>query len=91
MKITVRRASVFYAFLLAFFAGVAFLVASICMNGEEWATNRANRHLYSRSNAVLSAGPVVDIRGTILAVTKGEKRVYNEDAEDRFLVSSKHH
>ena len=25
MKITVRRASVFYAFLLAFFAGVAFL------------------------------------------------------------------
>ena len=75
MKITVRRASVFYAFLLAFFAGVAFLVASIYMNGEEWATNRANRHLYSRSNAVLSAGPVVDFRGTVLAETENDKRI----------------
>lgn len=80
MKITVKRASVFYAVLLAFFAGVVFLVASIYMNGEEWATNRANRHLYSRSNAVLSAGPVTDIRGTVLAETEDNKRIYNDDA-----------
>ncbi len=83
MKITVKRAYVFYAVILAFFAGVVFLVSSIYTNGEEWATNRANRHLYSRSNTVLSAGPVVDIRGTVLAQTEDNKRIYNEDAELR--------
>ena len=86
MKITVRRASVFYALLLAFIAGVVFLVTSIYTNGEEWATKRANRHLYSKSNAVLSAGPVVDIRGTVLAETLNSKRIYNDDAELRKAI-----
>ncbi len=86
MKITVRRAYVFYAVIVAFLAGVAILIADIALNGQEWVSNSANRHLYSRSNAVVSAGPVVDIRGTILAETKGEKRVYNEDAELRMAI-----
>ncbi len=83
MKITVKRAYIFYAVILAFFAGIVFLVYSIYTDGEEWATNRANRHLYSRSNAVLSAGPVVDLRGNILAQTEDNKRIYTEDADLR--------
>ena len=86
MKITVKRAYVFYAVILAFFAGVVFLVFSIYTHGEEWATNRANRHLYSRSNTVLSAGPILDIRGTILAETEDNKRIYNDDAQLRKAI-----
>lgn len=86
MKITVKRAYIFYALIIAFLAGVVFLVASVYLNGEEWATKRANRHLYSSSNAVLSAGPIVDIRGEVIADTENGKRVYNEDAQLRKAV-----
>lgn len=86
MKITVRRAYVFYVFILAFIAGTVILVMNIAMNGQTWVANPANRHLYSRSNDVVSAGPVVDIRGNILAETQGNSRVYNDDVTIRKAV-----
>lgn len=86
MKITVRRAFVLYAVILAFLAGTVILVVNIAMNGKVWVANSANRHLYSKSKDVISAGPVVDIRGVVLAETLGSKRVYNEDAELRKAV-----
>lgn len=38
MRITSRRAAVVYALILAFIAGVGFFVASLMMNGAEWAS-----------------------------------------------------
>lgn len=86
MKITVRRAYVFYAVIIAFLAGTVILVMNIAMNGKTWVSNPANRHLYSRSNDVVSAGPVVDIRGNILAQTQGNSRVYSDDVTIRKAV-----
>ncbi len=86
MKITVRRAFVLYAVILAFLAGTVILVVNVAMNGKTWVANSANRHLYSRSKDVISAGPLLDSRGVVLAETEGKKRVYNEDEAIRMAV-----
>ncbi len=86
MKITVRRAFVLYAVILAFLAGTVILVVNIAMNGQTWVANSANRHLYSRSKDVISAGPVLDRKGIVLAETNGKDRVYNDDVAVRKAV-----
>ncbi len=86
MKITVRRACIFYAVILAFLAGTVILVMNIATNGKAWVSNPANRHLYTRSKDVVSAGPVLDIRGNILAETQDGKRIYNDDVVIRKAV-----
>ena len=86
MKITSRRACIFYLVILAFLAGTVILVMNIATNGQTWVSNPANRHLFSRSNDVVSAGPVVDIRGKVLAETLEGERIYNDDVVIRKAV-----
>lgn len=83
MKITVKRAYIIYVFILAFIGGVVALVLNISVNGATWVSNEANRHLYSRSRAVISAGPIYDRNGVILADSEDDERVYNKDATIR--------
>ncbi len=86
MKITVKRAYILYAVIIAFLAGTVILIVNIGMNGKTWVANSANRHLYSRSKDVISAGPVLDRNGIILAETVADKRAYNEDKTIRMSV-----
>ena len=83
MKITVKRAYIIYVFILAFIGGVVALVLNISVNGATWVSSEANRHLYSRSKAVVSAGPIYDRNGVILAQSESDKRIYNEDENIR--------
>ena len=86
MKITVKRAYVIYFFILAFIAGVVTLVINISINGATWVSSEANRHLYSRSKAVISAGPVYDRNGVILAQSEDNVRIYHEDEDIRMAT-----
>lgn len=82
MKNTTKRAYVLYAVLIAFFAGFAILLYTFIMNGSDWATNKANRHLYSEGS-IASAGAVYDCNGETLAKTVDGKRRYNESSTIR--------
>ncbi|MBQ2813342.1 MAG: hypothetical protein IJE63_08780, partial [Clostridia bacterium] len=66
MKITAKRAGIIYALIAAFLAGIVILVASVMINGDEWASNRANRHIYS-SGTIVNAGTITDRNGVVLA------------------------
>ncbi len=82
MKNTTRRAYVLYAVLIAFFVGFGILLYTFIMNGSDWATNKANRHLYS-DGSISAAGAVYDRDGDTLAYTVDGARKYNESSTVR--------
>ncbi len=82
MKNTTKRAYVLYAVLIAFFIGFAILIYTFIVNGSYWATNKANRHLYS-DGSISAAGAVYDRDGETLAKTVDGKRKYNESVTVR--------
>lgn len=82
MKNTTKRAYVLYAVLFAFFVGFAVLIYTFIMNGSDWATNKANRHLYS-GGSISAAGAIYDRDGDVLAQTVDGKRKYNESSSVR--------
>ncbi len=82
MHNTVKRAFLLL-FVVGFFAvGVVVLGVSFVKNSNEWATHRANAHLYS-GGEIASAGTIYDADGEILAQTKSSKRVYNSSSAVR--------
>ncbi len=85
MRITSRRAAVVYALILAFIAGVGFFVASLVMNGSEWASNKANRHIYS-GGTIVNAGTIYDRNGVMLAKSSDNERVFANDSTLRKSV-----
>lgn len=82
MKITNKRAAVVYALILAFIAGIGLFVSGIVINGSEWASNKANRHIYS-GGKVVNAGTIYDINGVVLAESKDNKRVFAKSSAVR--------
>ncbi len=82
MHNTVKRAFLLLFVVGAFLVGAVVLGISFFKNGEEWATHRANAHLYS-SGQISSAGTIYDCEGEILAQTKSSKRTYSTDAAIR--------
>lgn len=82
MKITAKRAAIIYALIIAFVAGVGIFVAGLAVNGSEWASNRANRHIYSNGK-IVNAGTIYDINGKVLAQSKNNKRVFAEGSAVR--------
>lgn len=76
MKHTTRRAFALYAVIIAFLAGVVILFATFVLNGGAWASNRANRHVYT-AGQIASAGVIYDRSGAVLAQSVKGKRVYN--------------
>ena len=82
MKNTTGRAYVLYFVLIAFFVGFGILLYTFIMNGSDWATNKANRHLYSEGS-ISAAGAIYDRDGDVLAQTVDGKRRYSESASVR--------
>lgn len=82
MRITNKRAAVLYALILAFIAGIGLFVASIVINGSEWASSKANRHIYS-GGKIVNAGTIYDINGVVLAESKDNERVFAKSAAVR--------
>ncbi|MGI6248039.1 MAG: penicillin-binding transpeptidase domain-containing protein [Acutalibacteraceae bacterium] len=78
MNKTAKRAYTLFALVIAFFIGVAILLASLYINGGTWASNRVNRHIYS-SGRIMSAGSIYTADGIVLAKSKEGKRVYAEN------------
>ena len=53
MNNTTKRAYVLYAVVALFFVGMGILIYSFIANGAQWATSKANRHLYSDGSTVM--------------------------------------
>lgn len=78
MRTTSKRAAAIYALIAAFTVGIVLMFGMFVKNGETWALNRANKHLYSGGN-LTNAGTIYDRNGVSLAETKNGKRVYNQN------------
>lgn len=85
MKITAKRAGIIYALIVAFITGIVIFVVSLMMNGDEWASNRANRHIYS-SGTIVNAGTIYDRNGVVLAESSDNERIFAENSDIRKAV-----
>ncbi len=79
MRITAKRAAIVYFLIAAFLAGVVFFVVSLMLNGSEWASHKANRHIYS-SGTIVNAGTIYDINGVALAKSSDNERVFADNS-----------
>ncbi len=82
MRTTARRAAIIYALIVAFIAGVVILVVSIMLNGAEWASNKANRHIYS-GGTIVNAGTIYDRNGITLATSRDNERIFAQNSSVR--------
>lgn len=78
MKSISRRALSLYLLILLFLAGCGLLYFNLLTHADEWAMNRANRHLYF-DGALATAGDILDADGNVLVTTKDGKRVYSDN------------
>ena len=85
MKSISRRALVLYLIILLFLAGSGVLFFNLITHSEEWAMNKANKHLYT-SGSLTTAGDILDINGKVLVTTKDGSRSYNEDKSIRLAT-----
>ncbi len=77
MKSITRRTYIVIFLVVAFFAGLGFMLYSFYTEGSVWVASKANNHIYS--NGVLTvAGTVYDRNGKVLVSTVDGERVYNE-------------
>ena len=82
MNRILKRSFILFAIIIAFLSGVLIYYFSLAVNGGDWATYPANKHIYS--NGILTkAGQITDRNGIVLAETKGSNRVYNKNADIR--------
>lgn len=82
MKMTSRRGFVVLLLVVAVVAGLGFLGYKLAVNGENWATLRANEHL-TEDGSFIAAGYITDRNGEILAKTENNERVYNDSERIR--------
>lgn len=82
MKMTSRRSLVVIVLVVAVLAGLGFLGFKLAVNGETWATLRANEHL-TEDGSFIAAGNITDRNGEILAKTENNERVYNDSERVR--------
>ncbi len=82
MKTTARRGVLVFLLVAVVFGGLGILGFRFAVNGEKWATLRANEHL-TENGSFIGAGNVTDRNGEILAATKNEKRKYSESKRVR--------
>ena len=78
MNNTTRRAYVLYVVIIAFFVGLGYMFTEFYINGEKWASNQVNRHIYV-GGSLASAGAVFDRNGTALVYSEDGARIYNSD------------
>lgn len=82
MKTTAKRGLVVLLLVAVFVGGFGFLGMRFALNGEKWATLRANEHL-TKNGSFVGAGYVSDRNGVILAKTENNERIYNDSERIR--------
>ncbi len=82
MKTTARRGILVFLLVGVVVGGLGVLGFRFAVNGEKWATLRANEHL-TENGSFIGAGKVTDRNGEVLASTEKEKRKYNESERIR--------
>lgn len=82
MKMTSKRSFVVLLLVVAVVAGMGFLGYKLAVNGENWATLRANEHL-TEDGSFIAAGHITDRNGEILAKTENNERIYNDSERVR--------
>jgi len=82
MRNTVRRSLVLVLVVVLFFAGMGILLAEFILQGSDWVTNKADRHIYN-NGAIINAGKILDRNKTVLAYSEDGKRHFNESASVR--------
>lgn len=82
MKMTSKRSFVVLLLVVAVVAGLGFLAYKLTVNGENWATLRANAHL-TEDGSFVAAGHITDRNGEILAKTENNERIYNDSERIR--------
>ncbi len=85
MKMTARRGLVVLLLVAVVLGGLGFLAFKFVVNGEKWATLRANLHL-TEDGSFVAAGNIIDRNGEILAQTKENDRIYNDSERVRRSV-----
>lgn len=85
MKSISRRALSLYLIIILFLAGCGLLYFNLVTNANDWAMNRANKHLYS-DGALSTAGDILDVDGNVLVTTENGKRIYNSSRYIRMAV-----
>ena len=81
MKKTRRRSLVIYILSIGFFIGLGLFVFRLVTNAETGVMKPINEHL--SGDELNQSGSIYDRNGVILAQSKDQKRVYNEDANIR--------
>lgn len=64
-----------YILTFLFLVGVGILCYQFATQGSTWASDKANRHIYS-NGTVVNAGTIYDRNGVVLAESKDNKRVF---------------
>ncbi len=82
MKTTAKRGAVILLLVAVVIGGLGVLGYRFIVNGEKWATMRANEHL-SENGDFVGAGNVLDRNGEILAYTEEDERKYNDSERVR--------
>lgn len=82
MKMTSKRGFVVLLLVVVVVAGLGFLAFKLAVNGENWATLRANAHL-TENGSFIAAGNITDRNGEILAKTENNERIYNDSERIR--------
>lgn len=78
MKTTGTRSLILFLLTGGFLVGLVIFLASLVMEGGNWAFQPYNKHL-SSGGQLSYAGEVLDRNGTVLAQSKDGERLYNDD------------
>lgn len=82
MKRMLQRSWLIFIVVIAFLAGLCFLVFKTVFNASDWADQTYNRHI-SGAGGFARAGAILDRDGENLAKTVGDERVYHQDSSVR--------
>ncbi len=82
MKTVGMRSIVLYILLFAFLGGVGFFLVEFFLNGNQWAMQPYNGHLYAETSAI-ELGSIKDRDGNLLAYTQDGQRFYSESETER--------
>lgn len=82
MKRVLRRSWLTFVVVIAFFGGMAFLIAETLLSASDWVDQAYNGHI-SGAGGLAQAGSITDRNGDTLAKTVNKERVYHEDKTTR--------
>ena len=85
MKTVGFRSIVLYLLLAAFLGGIGFLVVSLFLQGDKWAMQPYNGHIYAGDSTV-TLGEIRDRDGGVLASTVDGSRYYSDSETTRLAL-----